>query len=174
MLDEVRIQAEIVVADEPGVEGLVAVSEAATLVFVPFRIHGGNFFHPFGGNVADIMPSLPITVLTLAAQDIDLTAEPETGAVAEAAAAQDRLARAVQRHERREREAESAEADAAKAAALVLEARQGGEEADEIRRLEALAAETKAKAETARRKADRAAAFHASVERKEEQHSSDS
>jgi hypothetical protein len=167
MLEDVRIPAEIIVSDRPGTEGMVAVSRDAALVFVPFRIHGGKFYHPYGGDVAEVLPELPITVLALAAQDIDLAAEPEEGTAADTAATKDRLARAVARLERREREAADAEAAAATAGARLQEARRDGEAADVIREIETEVAATKEQAETARRKADRAAAFHTALEEKE-------
>ena len=168
MLEEVRIDAEIVVAEQPGVDGLVAVSRDATLVFVPFSIHGGNFYHPFGGQIADILPPLPITVLALAAQDIDLAAEPEEGSAAEAAAARDRLARAVDRADRTERDAEDAAATAAAAEKRLNDAREAGEAEETLRTLDGEAATAKEEARAARRRADRARAFRDAVERKED------
>jgi amino acid transporter len=168
MLEEVRIDAEIVVADQPGADGLVQVSQEATVVFVPFSIHGGNFYHPFGGKIADILPPLPITVLTLAAQDINLAAEPEQGSAADAAAARDRLVRAVKLDERKQQEADKAEAAAATAEARLTEAQQAGEEQETLRTLEAAAAEAKQKVRAARRRADRAKAFRETIERQED------
>jgi len=168
MLEEVRIDAKIAVAEEPGVDGLVRISQDATVVFIPFSIHGGNFYHPFGGRVADILPPLPIAVLTLAAQDIDLAAEPEVGSAADAAAARDRLARAVKRVERTERAADNAEAAAEKAAARLVEARQAGEADETLAELDADMVMTKEDARAARRRADRAKAFREAVEQKED------
>jgi amino acid transporter len=168
MLEEVRIDAKIVVAEEPGADGLVQVSREATLVFVPFSIHGGNFYHPFGGQIADILPPLPIAVLTLAAQDIDLAAEPEKGSAAEAAAARDRLARAIEREERTGRAVDNAEATAAEAEARLIEARRAGEEDDTLADLDAEVAKAKAEARAARRRADRAKAFREAVAQKED------
>lgn len=113
MLAEARIDAEPVVADAPGLAPLVALSGDASIVFVPFRIRGGRFHHPSGTPVAELLPDLPVTVLALAAQDIDLTAEPEEGVAAEDAALRDRVRRASKREQRLERALSRAERDAA-------------------------------------------------------------
>ncbi len=91
MLEEVRIDAEPVVVDETDNEVLKEQSGAASMVFLPLRIYGGRFYHPFGGEVADVLPDLPIVVLSLAAQDVDLSAEPEEGTQGEVASALDRV-----------------------------------------------------------------------------------
>ncbi len=109
MLEEVRIDAQPVVVDEANSEVLKEQSGSASMVFLPFRIYGGRFYHPFGGEVADVLPDLPIVVLSLAAQDVDLSAEPEEGTQGEVASALDRV-------EDAEKELEKIEAEAASSA----------------------------------------------------------
>lgn len=82
-LERVRIPAEAVVVDEHDEAGVVATSGASAMVFMPFRIHAGRFYSPFGRQIGAALPRLPITALVLAAQDVDLEADPdETGATA--------------------------------------------------------------------------------------------
>ncbi len=109
MLEEVRIEAEPVLVGEANNEVLKEQSRDASVVFLPFRIYGGRFYHPFGGEVTGVLPDLPIVVLSLAAQDVDLSAGPEEGAQGEVASALDRV-------EDAEKELEKLEAEAASAA----------------------------------------------------------
>lgn len=94
-LAEVRIEAEPVVIDEPDLEAAVGESADASLVMMPFGVHSGRFYHQFGGEVAELLPQLQIVVMVLAAQDVDLEADPDelppiaTGDAAHAAASAD-------------------------------------------------------------------------------------
>jgi len=108
MLEEVRIDAQPVVVDEANSEVLKEQSGGASMVFLPFRIYGGRFYHPFGGEVAGVLPDLPIVVLSLAAQDVDLIAEPEEETQGEVASALDRVEDAEKELEKLEAEATSA------------------------------------------------------------------
>ncbi len=107
MLEEARIDAEPVVVDEANDEVLKEQSNGASMVFLPFRIYGGRFYHPFGGEVAGVLPELPIVVLSLAAQDVDLSAEPEEGTQGEVASVLDRVEDAEKELEKLEAEAAS-------------------------------------------------------------------
>lgn len=81
-LEEFRIDAEIVVTALDA-HAIVAQSRASSLVFLPFGIHGGRFYGPAGGEVVELLKALPIVVLVMAAQDVDLAADPdETAEVA--------------------------------------------------------------------------------------------
>ena len=75
-LEEYRIDAEIVVTAVEAKE-IVAQSRASSLVFLPFGIHGGHFYGPTGGEVVELLNALPIVVLVMAAQDVDLAADPD-------------------------------------------------------------------------------------------------
>jgi hypothetical protein len=72
-LDEFRIDAEVVVSSVEASE-IVRQSREASLVFLPFSIHGDRLKGP-AGDFAELLPKLPITVLALAAQDVDLAAD---------------------------------------------------------------------------------------------------
>ena len=115
-LDEVRISAEPEVVPKATADLVVKKSADATLVFLPFRLRRNQLKDPFGNPVDDLLPRLPITALVLAAEDIDLDAEPEEGKPAEVAAALDALT-----------EAEKKARDAKKEAAEALEAAEKAE-----------------------------------------------
>jgi amino acid transporter len=78
-LGEVRIKAEPVVVENADADTMVAQSEDASFVFLPISIHAGYFYDPFGGDVADLLPRLQIVAMALAAQDVDLSADPDEG-----------------------------------------------------------------------------------------------
>ena len=82
---------------------VIAFSKDASLVFLPFRLKGNQPVDPFGNPVDQILGKLPVTALVLAAEDIELEAEPEEGIAGEIAAALDALADA----EKKAKEAES-------------------------------------------------------------------
>lgn len=94
ILDEARIPAEIVLVDEWEAYSVPAYSAESTLVFLPFKLNGSKVEDPFGKPLAGIVALLPLAALVLAAEDLDLDAEPEEGKVAEVAAALDALAKA--------------------------------------------------------------------------------
>lgn len=75
-LEEYRIDADIVVTAIDA-ERIVAQSRTSSLVFLPFGIHGGRFYGPAGGEVAELLKALPIVALVMAAQDVDLAADPD-------------------------------------------------------------------------------------------------
>jgi len=157
MLEEVSIDAEPVVVDETDNEVLKEQSGAASMVFLPFRIYGGRFYHPFGGEVADVLPDLPIVVLSLAAQDVDLSAEPEEGTQGEVASALDRVEDAEKELEKIEAEAassaEAAEDIDTELATLLSE----GAEDDAISRKRSEAEKAQETAREAAHRAERAA-----------------
>ncbi|MEP7206952.1 MAG: amino acid permease [Casimicrobiaceae bacterium] len=76
-LEEIRIDADVVVTPDHDQQTVVEASGGSALVFLPFRIHAGNFYSPFGWEIGPAMPRLPIAVLCLAAQDVDLEADPD-------------------------------------------------------------------------------------------------
>jgi len=115
ILDEVRIDAEPEVVAKVSADAIAAYSSDAALVFLPFRLRGNQPLDPFGEPLNQILDRLPIAALVLAAEDIDLDADPEEGTAAEIAAALDALADA-------EKKARNAERDAAKAYEAVEDA----------------------------------------------------
>jgi amino acid transporter len=91
-LEEVRIDAESMVVPNADMKAMAALSADAALVFLPFHFSGNNIRGPFETKIEELSEPLPMAALVLAAEDIDLAAEPETGEVAKTAEALDRLA----------------------------------------------------------------------------------
>ncbi len=95
-----------------------------------------RFYHPFGGEVAGVLPDLPIVVLSLAAQDVDLSAEPEEGTQGEVASALDRVEDAEKELEKLEAEDDAISqkrAEAEKAQETAREAAHRAERAAEAK-----------------------------------------
>jgi hypothetical protein len=83
-------------------------SKDAALVFLPFGLKGSRSVDPFGDPLDKLLGRLPSVTLVLAAEDIDLDADPEEGKAGEIAAALDNLADA-------EKTAQKAKKNAARA-----------------------------------------------------------
>ena len=105
-LDRVRIDAEIQVVDEVTISQMHNYSNDAAMVLLPFRFHAGQPCLPVKGALDEMLSSLPVTALVLAAEDIELDAEPEEGEAAELAEALDHLEDARDFAELAERQAE--------------------------------------------------------------------
>lgn len=75
-LESYRIAAEVIVS-EVNAESIVHHSASSSLVFLPFIIHGFRFYGPAGDGVPALLKDLPIVVLAMAAQDVDLAADPD-------------------------------------------------------------------------------------------------
>jgi len=80
----------------------------ASLVLMPFQIKGERSLGPFGEPVENIINRLPSVAMVLAAEDIDLEAEPEEGKAGEMASVLDQLADAEKNTQRTEKEVEKA------------------------------------------------------------------
>ena len=104
-LDEVRIEADAETVSDTRVSTLTEHSADAAIVFIPFRFHHNQIRTPFDGAVDEILADLPATAVVLAAEDIDLEAEPEEGPPAELAAAQDAYMDAKRIFKKRKKEA---------------------------------------------------------------------
>ena len=83
-------------------------SSDASLVLMPFQIKGDRSLDPFGEPVENIIGQLPSVAMVLAAEDIDLDAEPEEGKAGEMASVLDQLVDAEKKAQRAEKEAEVA------------------------------------------------------------------
>lgn len=108
MLADFRIDAKPVTVDRADAETILDASRDAMAVFLPFRIQGLKLTDPFGGSLERLLPHLPITALVMAAEDIDLDAEPEAGAAGKAADALDTLEERSRRAKELEKEAHKA------------------------------------------------------------------
>ena len=90
-LDEVRINATVHILVEAISDSIVEESADAALVLLPFRIRDNQPIGPFGGPLDETLFALPATAAVLAAENIDLDAEPEEGRAADIASALDNL-----------------------------------------------------------------------------------
>jgi amino acid transporter len=89
LLNDVRIDAVPEVIAKPDGDTVAAYSSDACLVLLPLRLSGNRPLDPFGQPPDKLLTRLPATALVLAAEDIDLSAEPEAGQAGEMAAAAD-------------------------------------------------------------------------------------
>ncbi len=110
ILEAVRIDAEPIVVDNVNLDVLVENSADAAMVFVPMMIRGNQPIDPFGERLEKLLKQLPVVALSIAAEDIQLIAEPDDGKHAE-------IAEAAEAVEDAGRELRSAEKEAANAAA---------------------------------------------------------
>ncbi len=167
MLDDVRIEARFEFVEVDGPLNVAARSSQASVVFFPFDLVNDAPSGYLGCSMEDLAQAWMITAFVLAAQDLDLEAEPEEGThglIAEARDAADKLmaaAKTAQAEAERAqavvdkleqelvkaREEESSEEAVQSLADALAEAR---EEAEELRRR---AAKNMAKAEAAEREA---------------------
>lgn len=97
MLNDVRIDAALVLVADVSADVIAERSGDATIVFMPMRLKADQPLDPFGGSVEDLVSRLPVTALAIAGEEIDLTTEPDEGPAAQQAAALDR-AEAAERH----------------------------------------------------------------------------
>jgi amino acid transporter len=116
-LENVRIEAEPEMVFNARASNVIGYSKGSSLVFLPFRLKGNRPVDPFGQPVEEILANLPLTALVLAAEDVELEAEPEEGTAAEFATAADALSDAAKR-------AKEAEKDAKVAAAALTAAKE--------------------------------------------------
>jgi hypothetical protein len=164
VLEEVRISAEPEVVSKATTDSIVKYSADATLVFLPFRLRRNQLVDPFGNPMEDLLPRLPITAMVLAAEDIDLDAEPEEGKPAEVAAALDALTDAEKKAQDAEKEAvqalEAAEKAENKVREMVAAAGPGAdrETMTHIEKATEAAEQAKTQADKAKRKAAKARA----------------
>jgi amino acid transporter len=157
MLDEVRIEAEPHVIENPDAESIIEYSADASLVFLPFRIKANQVIDPFGGSLDELLFLLPLVAMVLAAEDIELDAEPEEGRAAEMAAAFDALEDAKKSAEKAAKEAAEAAETAEKAKEKLKDLSLEANDEDKTR-LEKEIQETEKQATKAARKAAKAAA----------------
>ena len=156
-MEEARIEAATEVVMNAGPESVVAYSNDATLVFMPFRFSQQTVAGPFGNPCGELLTQLPTTALVLAAEDIDLDAEPEEGPPGEMAAARDNLEKARSNVETAEKNAEKArqQMETARQALETLQGRK--EDTVEMKRAAKALEEAEKEVEKTARKAVKAA-----------------
>jgi hypothetical protein len=108
ILENARIQAESEIVSGATAKDIARLSDPSAFLFLPFRFRGNQVLDQFGDRLGETLSRLPVAAAVLAAEDIDLDAEPEEGRAGEVAAALDALSDA-------EKKAKDAEEDAAAA-----------------------------------------------------------
>ena len=106
LMEDVRIDAEPVIVQDFEVDTVIKMSSDASFVFMPCRIRDNQVLDVQGGSLLKLLPYLPMTGLAMAAQDIDLEAEPDEGLQGEVAKAQDELSEARDKYEAAKKESE--------------------------------------------------------------------
>ncbi len=124
LLQDVRIEATCHYVDGVDIAGVSETSSDAGIIFIPLKLHKGQPGIPFGDDPDPLLARLDRVVLVLAAEDIDLDAQPEDGLPGEMATAMDALDAA-------EKKAHHAEKDAKKAVRIMEKKQEKLETAEE-------------------------------------------
>jgi hypothetical protein len=152
ILEDVRIEAEPLVV-KGGSDELVAESSNSAVVFVPFRLRRKQLMDPFDEPIQALIARLPVVAMVLAAEDIDLDAEPEEGKAGEIAEALDALAEAEERAKEAEKEAAESAKEADDRLHDMRHAVLAHEDGETMAKLEAAAREAREEAIRAARRA---------------------
>lgn len=155
MLEEIRIHAEPQIITGPDEHSIAENSRDAALALMPFRIGGGEILGAYGTDIDGLAKQGMMVALVLAAEDVDLDAEPEAGKHAEVAAALDALKESEDRVAQAEKEASEAQKKAENAEARLrqaMEEARPGIDGKEMSKIEAAV-------EAARKAADEAHAL---------------
>lgn len=112
-LDEIRIRAETTAIAGAGWDDVRGAVAGAALVFLPFRVRPEGPCDAEGRPLPTSLDGMPPLALVHAATDIDLDAQPDEGAEAEAARARDALAKARESAQKRHEAAAAARAELA-------------------------------------------------------------
>ena len=170
MLEEVRIEADSEIVRDVDADTVAEYSADAALAFIPFRIKNNQIVDPFGNPMEKTLFLLPVTAMVLAAEDIELDAEPEQGKAGEMAEAIDALDDARKKARTAVKEAQKATAAAEKAKEKAVNMQKNRDDVDsdnlaaadkeaeeaekQAVKLTRKAAKTEAKVETAAREAE--------------------
>jgi hypothetical protein len=130
-----RIEAETELVVGADSQSIVAHSATASIVFLQFGIREGKIVDPFGNEVSGILPELPIVVMSMAAQDVDLDAQPDEGSAAETAALLDRVDDARKRAASAQKQSEEATQAASRAVTKLTEAATEGVDQEALEKL---------------------------------------
>jgi amino acid transporter len=158
MLEDARIEAEIEVIGQASADDMGRHSADASLVFLPFRLRGNQVLDWFGCPLGDMISRLSVVAAVLAAEDIELDAEPEEGKAAEIAAAFDALVDAREQAKRTEKEADELARKADEMLHKMREAVLSGDDDETLEQSEIAAREAKEQAIKAARRAAKALA----------------
>ncbi len=160
-LNEARIEAEPIIVTDIDTKKLFEYSSDAAVVFLPFRLYGNKVDCLINAPMEEILSQLPLTAFVLAAEDIELDAEPDSGTAGEIAEAMDALDDAEKIAGEAEKESIKAQkiAKSARAKLLELESKPiSEEEKDRFLKLRSEADQADKEAEKASRQAVKAKA----------------
>ncbi|UCH47009.1 MAG: amino acid permease [Betaproteobacteria bacterium] len=135
ILSAARIDAQTELAVDADSQSIVTHSAGASIVFFQFGIREGRIIDPFGNDVSEILPDLPMVVMSMAAQDVDLDAQPDEGTAAETAALLDRVSDARKRATLAQQQADEAAAAAGGAVSELTEAATSGADQERLDKL---------------------------------------
>jgi flagellar biosynthesis GTPase FlhF len=155
-LKDVRIQAEPELVEKASFEKVIEHSGKASIIFFPMRVRGTRLINPLGVPFDQLLSRLPLAALVIAAEDIDLEAEPEEGDLAEKAAARDAATDAETSAQKAEKEAAKAVGQAEEKMRDLQKALEKDPNRPERDEMERAAQEAKEKARMAVREAARA------------------
>ena len=148
MLEDVRIEARPELVNDIDADTLAEYSADSSIAFLPFRVDDNRVLDPFGNPMEDTLFLLPVTALVMAAENVDLDAEPEEGKAGEMAETLDAL-------EDARKKTLAAAKEAAEAAKTAEKAREKAE--DIAANPEGVDEETKARAEKSAEEAEKQA-----------------
>lgn len=153
LLEEARIdaQAHIVVDTTP--ESVVSESAKSSLVFLPFKLNKLKLTDLQGLSLERVLPKLPLAALVMAAEDIDLDAEPEEGTPGELADAMDKLWDAERRAAKSQKAHDRASQSVEKIKAEIESTVEKSDQQEQVDRLKTSLTEAEQTASTAFRKA---------------------
>jgi len=157
-LEDVRISAEPEVIVEPSIDTVVEQSADAAFVFLPLHVRGSQLVSPLGVSFDEILSRIPLGALVIAAEDIDLEAEPEEGRPGEIAAALDAAADADRLASEKEKEATKTAEFAEEKLGEMKRASETDRSKDELTEMKTAFREAEKVAKKAAREAERARA----------------
>lgn len=160
MLEEVRIEAKPEIVETVSADTIAEYSADSALVFLPFRLKKSRVVDPFGKPMADSLFLLPVAAMVMAAEDIELDAEPEEGEAGAKAQVMDALEAAQKKEKEALKEAEKAVVAAESARKKAEEIKKDAEAADPetVEKTEKTAEEAEKEAEKLARRAAKATA----------------
>ena len=135
VLAAARIEADTELVVDADSDSIVTHSSNASIVFLQFGIRDGRIVDSFGNDVSRILPPLPMVVMSMAAQDVDLDAQPDEGSAAQSAAILDRVSDAQRRADRAHHQAADAAEAARRAVSALADAASEGVDQQTIEKL---------------------------------------
>ena len=154
-LDDYRIAAEPVAVTALDTATVLKHSSETSVVFLPFRVSFGGPRLELDAGASELTTRIPIAVLVLAAEDLQLDVEPDEGRHGEIAEAIDAAARAKADQSQIEKEAGRAENEVEKVARELERAEEGGMEPQELDALRKASDDARKRLKKARRRVAR-------------------